>query len=238
MKIDEEIELIDIGIFCRKISALIISDTQLGYEESLNKQGIMIPRRSFEELKARLDSMIKIVEPRKIIINGDIKHEFGSILRSEWKQTLELVDFLKSRADLILIRGNHDTILGPIAEQKDIKIVEYCFEDGYYMVHGHKIPKDLDFKRAKTVIIGHEHPAVTLREGARSEKFKCFLHGRFKDKEIFVLPSCNLLTQGTDILRERLMSPFLDDISDFEVYVVADKILKFGTVENILKESG
>lgn len=235
MGMDEGLEMIDLGIFCRKISTLIISDTQLGYEESLNKQGIMIPRKSFEELKARLAEMIGKVKPKKIIVNGDIKHEFGSISRSEWKQTLELVDFLKSKAELILIRGNHDTVLGPIAEQKDIKIAEHYFEDGYYIVHGHKIPRDLDFKRAKTVIIGHEHPAVILREGARSEKFKCFLHGRFEGKELFVLPSCNLLTHGTDVLRERLMSPFLTDISDFEVYIVADEILKFGTVKELLQ---
>ena len=43
----------------------------------------------------------------------------------------------------------------------------------------------------------------------------------------------NLLTEGTDVLREKLLSPFLNDISDFDVYIVSDEVMKFGKVKNL-----
>ena len=43
MKI-KELELIDLGIYIKKFKALVIADTHIGYEESLNKQGIFIPK--------------------------------------------------------------------------------------------------------------------------------------------------------------------------------------------------
>ena len=62
----------------------------------------------------------------------------------------------------------------------------------------------------------------------RFEKFKCFLKGKYKNKLLIVQPSFNLLTIGTDILKQRLQSPFLKDIKDFEVFIVEDKIYDFG----------
>ena len=92
-----------------------------------------------------------------------------------------------------------------------------------------------DRYQAKTIIIGHEHPAVGLREGTRKETYKCFLKGKFKDKTLIVQPSSNLITMGTNILSKKLLSPFLkQDLSDFEVYVVSDEIMKFGKIKNLL----
>ena len=49
------------------------------------------------------------------------------------------------------------------------------------------------------------------------------------------MPSLNLVTTGTDILENNLLSPFLDKISDFEVYIVSDEILYFGHVKDLKK---
>ena len=62
----------------------------------------------------------------EIIINGDIKHEFGTISEQEWRHTLRLLDFLSRYCDeVILIKGNHDMILGPIAKKRNVKVLEY-----------------------------------------------------------------------------------------------------------------
>jgi metallophosphoesterase superfamily enzyme len=51
---------------------------------------------------------------------------------------------------------------------------------------------------------------------------------------LIVQPSFNLVTEGTDITKERLLSPFLkQDLGDFEVFIVSDKIYKFGKVKDI-----
>ncbi len=231
MNILPDIRIIDLALYLEKHKTLVITDTQIGYEESLNKQGILVPRFQYRDLISRLKNILRQVKPEKIIINGDIKHEFGTISKTEWRYTIRLIDFLAEYGKLFLIKGNHDTILGPIAEKKNIKILDHCLIGDIYLCHGHKLPKD--FKGAKTIIIGHEHPAVTLKDRGRVERYKCFLKGKYKNKNLIVMPSFNLLTEGSDVLIEKLMSPFLKDISDFEVYVVSEEILKFGKVKDL-----
>jgi len=48
------------------------------------------------------------------------------------------------------------------------------------------------------------------------------------------MPSFCLVTEGTDILKEKLLSPFLDqDLKNFDVFVVADKVYDFGKLKNL-----
>ncbi|HIH42424.1 TPA: metallophosphoesterase [Candidatus Woesearchaeota archaeon] len=254
ISINKEIQIIDLCLYLKKYNALVISDIHIGYEEALNKQGILIPRLQFQQTMKRIENLINITlkadkQPRfdLIIINGDLKHEFGRISETEWRQTLKFLDFLSAKTEkIILIKGNHDTILEPIAKKRDIEIAnEYALGNKgsdkdfeYYFCHGDKIPKTEAFKKSKTVIIGHEHPAIALKEDLRVEKFKCFLFGKYKSKNIIVLPSFNPVTEGTDVLKENLLSPFLkQDLSNFEVYVVPDSesVLYFKRIRDILK---
>ena len=83
----------------------------------------------------------------------------------------------------------------------------------------------------ETLIIGHEHPAITLREGRKTEKFKCFLRGRWKGKELIVLPAFNPLMEGTDILTEPAISPLVKQMKRREVFVIgAKEVLNFGKI--------
>jgi len=249
------LKIVDLALYHTKEDILIIGDTHIGYEEALNKQGLFIPRFQFEEIGKRLDNILKKTKKlKKIIINGDIKHEFGTISEQEWRHTLRLLDFLsKYCKDIILIRGNHDTILGPIAKKRNVKIEDSYIiherselgkkkfmkqissqrKNNILIIHGHKIPKQIP-KETKTIIIGHEHPAISLREGPRVETYKCFLKGKWKRYNLIVMPSFNLITEGTDIVKERLLSPFLQqNIESFEAYIIADKIYKFGKLKNL-----
>ena len=164
------------------------------------------------------------------MINGDLKHEFGAISKQEWKETMRLIDYFERKGKLILIKGNHDTILGPIADKKEIKVVDELFVDDILITHGHKIPERL----GDTIIIAHEHPAVNIRSDVRVEKYKCFLKGKYKRKTLIVQPSFNLLLEGTDVNSEDLLSPFLDqDLSNFEIFVVDKKVYDFGKLKNL-----
>ncbi|MFA5175907.1 MAG: metallophosphoesterase [Candidatus Nanoarchaeia archaeon] len=222
----------DLFLYLEKEKILILSDLHIGLEEAMNKQGILLPRFQFQELVKRIEKVFKDLEIKKIIVNGDLKHEFGTISNQEWSQTLKIINILSTKAELILVKGNHDTILGPIAEKKDIKVLEYYKVNDIYICHGHKIPENKDFKNSKLVIIGHEHPAISFKERP-TEKFKCFLVGKYKNKTLIVQPSLNLVSEGTNVTKEKLLSPFLKDLKDFEVFVVEDKIYKFGKLKNI-----
>ena len=240
--ITKDIQIIELALYLTKHKTLIIADTHIGYEESLNKQGILIPRFQFRELIFRLEGIFKKIKSlnsknfqilNTIIINGDIKHEFGTISEQEWRHTLRLIEFLKKHCNtLILIKGNHDTILKPIAKKRNIQITDQVILDNILIAHGHRLIKPQ--KNIQNIIIAHEHPAITLREKTRIETFKCFLKGRYQNKILIVQPSFNLVTHGTDITKEKLISPFLkQNLNNFETWVIADKVYYFGKLKTI-----
>ncbi len=257
MRICDGIEIVDLGL--KVNNTLIICDTHIGFEEALNKQGVFVPRFQFNEIIKRLEKILKNRKIKQIIINGDVKHEFGTISDQEWRHTLKLLDFLSKYSKVTLLKGNHDTILGPIAKKRNVEIKDYYFLETnnqkinkrksilklnkklkkikkILIIHGDKLNKDIEnlIKKADVIIIGHEHPAVSLKEGPRVELYKCFLKGKFKGKIIIVQPSFNLVTEGTDIIKENLLSPFLQqNLNNFNVYIVADKVYDFGKLRNI-----
>ncbi len=225
---------VGLGLWIEKVKALVIADLHLGIEEMFNKQGSLLPRFNFREIKKHLlENIFAKARPELIIINGDLKHEFGMVSEQEWSEVIDMLRFLQSKCSkLVLIRGNHDKILGPIAGWENLELEEEGIlleKSGIFVTHGHQIPKSKAFKKAKTVVIGHEHPAVTIRERYKAELFKAFLVGKFKGKNLVVQPSMNTVSIGSDVRQEKLLSPFLQhDLSEFRVFASADKIYDFG----------
>jgi len=105
------------------------------------------------------------------------------------------------------------------------------------ITHGDIVDRNIAMKSIKNIIIGHEHPSIVLQSGVRSEKYKCFLKGKYKKKILIVMPSSNTLIEGSDVLREKFMSPYLRDISKFEIFAIGDKIYDFGTVKDVIKRT-
>ena len=51
---------------------------------------------------------------------------------------------------------------------------------------------------------------------------------------MIVLPSINPVTIGTDILKEKFISPFMKtNLDDFEVYISDGEIYNFGKVRHL-----
>src|SRR3989338_4376527 len=100
----ENLKFIGKSLYLGKEKILVIADLHLGYKEELEK--------IFEKLKREKRKI------KEIVILGDLKHEFSRISRQEWQETLKLIEILQKKRKLILIKGNHDTILGPIAREK------------------------------------------------------------------------------------------------------------------------
>jgi uncharacterized protein len=233
MHISDNIEIVNLSLWIKDKQILVVSDFHLGYEESLHHKGIFVPKSQINEIIDKLKTILNKVKPRTIIINGDLKHNFGKNLKQEWDDTFKLIDFLKENCkELIFVKGNHDNFLKTIATQKKINVVDEFQTDEILITHGDKI-KEMN-KEIKTIIIGHEHPAISLKDRSKTEKYKCFLKGKYKRKELIVMPSFNPLLEGTDILKDKLLSPFLIDISKFEVFVVGnEEVFDFGKLKDI-----
>jgi len=224
---------VDLATYLPDIKTLIISDLHIGYEEYLSKKGVLVPRRQFKDIIKRLDWITSHVAVEKVILNGDVKHEFGTISQQEWREILRLLEYFEKKdIDVIAVKGNHDTILGPIARKKQLKEVMEVRHKNILITHGDYVPTRL----APIIIMGHEHPAITLREKAKTEKFKCFLKGKFKKSTLIVQPSFNTLTTGTDVTKGEILSPLIGNVDKFEVFIANDKtheVLPFGKIKNL-----
>lgn len=215
---------------------LVISDLHLGYESSLNAAGLMIPRFQYKKILQRLKEISSKTEARKIIVNGDLKHEFSKISKQEYREIEDFIDFLKNEfKEVILIKGNHDNFTPFIAENKGLNVYDHYSLEKFLVLHGDKIPENEI--EEDTIIIGHEHPSIGLRSGERVEKIKCYLKGKWNSKNIIVMPSFNFISEGSDILQSKSISPFLKEVSlhDFEVFGIENfEILHFGKLKDIL----
>ena len=230
-------EIVDLALVIR--NNLIISDLHLGYEEALNAEGIMVPKFQYQKIIARLEKIISRTECSRVIVTGDLKHEFGKITRQEWGETLNFIEFLKKHfEEVILIKGNHDNFTKFIAKKTDLAVYDSFSTGDFLLLHGDKVPANVEKSSENTIIIGHEHPCIGLRSGERLEKIKCFLKGGFKGKNLVVMPSFNFITEGSDVLHEKPLSPFLKNniINDFEVFGVESfEILYFGKIKDIIR---
>ena len=236
------IEIQGLCLYLRNEDTLIFADLHLGYEEELRKIGMLVPCFQYTEVITHLEKVISSIKKggkiARAVINGDLKHEFGRISEQEWSEVVRFLYFLEKHfEEIVLVRGNHDNILGPIAGRKGLSVVDHLFLDkeGIYIAHSQKIPDDVVFKKAKVVIIAHDHPAVSLRDSARTEKVKCFLRGKWKKKTLIQIPSMCFATIGSDPMAEDVLSPFLEkNRESFDAYCVEGlEIFYFGKLRNI-----
>jgi hypothetical protein len=219
MEIIKGVEIVDLSLFIKKQKVLVISDVHLGIEEEYQRKGVLIPKFHMKDLMRHFAFIFSKVKPKRIIITGDLKHEFGGISTQEWRDLLRFFDYLSQHTEhIILLKGNHDPFLGPIAKKRNLEVVKELVLDDMLFVHGDYEPTLS--KKIKTIFMGHEHPAISLREKTKVEKFKCFLRGTYKRRKLLVLPSLNLLIEGTDVLQGQFLSPILKKAGQFEVFVI------------------
>jgi putative SbcD/Mre11-related phosphoesterase len=235
------------ALFFPKKGILVIGDLHLGYEYQLQQSGILIPEMQIKEVLEELKIIFeeirqKSLKLRKIIFIGDIKHSFAY----EWKEKNyfnKIIIFLKNyvkEKDIILIKGNHDTIDYSFSD----KLQDYYITGDLAFCHGHKLFQEVFSKSIKTIVLGHLHPSIILSDSQniKREKYKCFLIGKFRKKEIIVMPSFLTTIEGTTI--NSLEYEYEDYFSiiprkalmNFEVFVVGEKeIYDFGKIKKLIE---
>lgn len=238
IEILDGIEIIDLALYIPSEKTLAMADLHIGYEDSLVRQGVLIPKHHFRDLVTRVEGIFKFLAKTKrevsvVVINGDLKHEFGRISDEEWRNTIKMLDYLLRKGKrVVLVQGNHDKILGPIADKRNVMLVTEFVIGDVAIVHGDKeieLPPSV-----KTIVIGHEHPAVSLDMDLRSETYKCFLCGKWKRRNLIAMPSMNPVTEGSDVRKEKPLSPYLKkDLGNFSVYIVADDVYDFGKLKKL-----
>lgn len=225
------------ALYHPELDLVVISDIHLGLEGSMTSKGSYIPKFQLEDMKEEIKEAREETGAERILVNGDLKNEFSTSY-TEKQEIEEFLEFLSGRFDeVILIRGNHDTILDNTAEKHGLELREKYREDGYLFFHGHE-EVDEDFE---TLIIGHEHPALSLTDDVGvKEKIPCLLYGEVPGGKIVVMPAYSKIANGSDINvmpRQQLLSPILrkNGVSDLKAVGISREagVLEFPEVGKI-----
>ena len=232
-------KIIGPSVYLEESKILIIGDLHIGFEKEIRRNfGNIYLGQEKENLRLLKKILEKVKKIKKIIFLGDATHSF-LYKKNEVEEFKEIIDFLKenTRTEIILIRGNHDLFLKEEMFDKKIKIFDYFIEKDMLFIHGdkksfRKIEKNI-LKKAKYIFLGHFHPAIEIKESIKKEKFKCFLIGKYKEKNYFFLPSFFPFNEGMDIRKNSEINQGL--IKNLEVYVIDEEfnIYNFGKLKNL-----
>ncbi len=221
----------DYGLYLEEERTLVVADLHLGFEGALRRQGVSLPRFQKRHMTERLGTLLERYAPDVLVVDGDFKHEFSRNLKEEWHDVLDVLDFLEGKAELVMVRGNHDNFLKTILSRKGLEL-QQCHQAGPFTIaHGHEIV-DVD----GPLVLGHEHPSMRLRDkiGA-AVSLPCFVA---TDRTI-VLPAFSPLAYGSDILRGPYLSPMLDgeSMGDARLFGLDEKlgIMDFGRISELLQ---
>ncbi len=234
-------------LFFPEKGILAVGDLHLGYEHRLQQSGILVPEQQVKEVIEELKSIFNEIKQRnfklkKIVFIGDIKHSFSY----EWKEKNyfnEVINFLKEHVkyeNIILIKGNHDTIDYSFSD----KLQDYYIEGDLAFAHGHQLFMEILDRKVKTIVIGHLHPSITIsdEQDIKKEKYKCFLVGKFREKETIIMPSFLGTIEGTTVnsLEYEYENYFSiiprKNLMNFEVFIVGEKeVYDFGKIKKLLE---
>ncbi|MCH7567831.1 MAG: metallophosphoesterase [Nanoarchaeota archaeon] len=242
---------------------LVVGDLHLGYEGSLHESGYNVPINLYKETIKDFDKIFDYIRNNKkvklskqtvgevglddnnlrsggvvdkVVILGDLKHEFGKILKDEWKEISDLLDYLKEKCKkIIIVKGNHDVIIEPITKKKKVGVLDYWIYHNYCFLHGDRDFSDIYDREIKYWIIGHGHPAISLRDKVKTEKYKCFLVGKYKGKKVIIVPSFFHVTEGSDVRDYDLGLAWNFELKKFGVKIVGEnlEVLDFGELRKL-----
>ena len=210
---------------------VVLGDLHLGYERALEQEGMYIPRINTDSIRDALNDILCRYEPARVVLLGDVKHDFKRAGFEEKREVRRIVGLLGEAAETVVVKGNHDNYIQNIISDLGILAVDSIDIMGYRLEHGH-----VD-SGVRPVIIGHEHPSVRIPGSVGGGmKIQCFVHA--KKDGVIVLPPFSPFSSGNDLVldKECVMAPALknSDFASAEIYGVTDMgLMDLGTLRDL-----
>jgi DNA ligase-associated metallophosphoesterase len=187
------------ALFWKEKNLLLISDVHLGKVSHFRKHGVAIPNDAILENFKRLNTIVEVFAPKKLIFLGDLFH---SSKNQEWNLFEEWVSCCVS--EITLVAGNHDIINKKHYTQIKVNVVQFLEIDDFLLTH-HPTEKEGFFNFS-----GHIHPGVILRGlGGQSLKLRCF----YQNKNQMILPAFGEFTG------KHIVKPTQEDV----IYAIANE---------------
>jgi putative phosphoesterase len=203
----------------RRERLLLLADTHVGYEVELRRvKGVNVMSQT-RRLVEKVLELADLHNVTAVVILGDVKHELP-VPRESVDEVRTFLTSLAKKLPLLLIPGNHDSLLQEVASGiggVEVAPTRGVLTDKFLLVHGHVKPAKQDLEKADVVIMGHTHPAVVIRDDIgyavkepavlkiRTSRTKMCraLYGepckRRAQLKIVVLPASHPLITGVDV---------------------------------------
>ncbi len=190
---------------------LIIADLHVGIEREFWRAGVRASGLS-RRVGERVEEILGRTRPKRIVIVGDFKHNIPDFTQREAEEVRRIAEMIASQGELLIVKGNHDGDIEKILPWAPVYPGSGMEIEGIYVLHGHARPAE-DALGAKLLVMGHLHPAVTLRHRFGRVQKKAFVVGEWKGIPIIVLPALSPLFVGMDVtVPENRIGPIGKDL--------------------------
>jgi DNA ligase-associated metallophosphoesterase len=174
------------AIFWKDKKMLLIADVHLGKVAHFRKHGAPVPANAAYKNLEKLTEISNHFQPGTICFLGDLFH---SKLNEEWQDFEKWTEYTK--AEIILISGNHDIIPQYLYEELGIKVFDELLLDSFLLTHH---PTEI---KGTFNLCGHVHPGIKMKGvGRQYLRFACF----YKTLNSLILPAFGNFT-GKHILK-------------------------------------
>ncbi|MEB3806601.1 MAG: metallophosphoesterase [Desulfurococcales archaeon] len=216
------------AVYVEWLDMFVIADLHLGFEEAMASTGVFLPRVQLRNAVRLLESLSMVKPGARLVVAGDVKHAFHTLTRQERIELVKLVRSVEALGfrELVVVRGNHDNYVKNVLAPLGVEVVEPLLDlgKGVIVAHGHKkIDQDYEL-----VVMGHEHPAITVSVGGGRSKFPVFLMVPLKDGgQALVLPPSGSYQVGNVVSTDRssYLSPVIRErgVVEDAVPVIVDE---------------
>jgi hypothetical protein len=231
-------------VYFADIDTIAVADLHLGQEGVMaEREGIAVPKVQLKQILAQLEAIVRGQPASRLAIVGDLRPGFG---RLSVHEIVEIRAFLgackKWFTEVLVLRGNHDNYIARLAEHAGTEFVPEKVLGRTLFHHGDAMPEAGD-GAFDTLVIGHEHPAITMRRGRIAEKAKAIAYGevrfRGRKKRLVVLPAMSPLAAGTALNEcDGFLSPILRavDVDRLKVLALVEgEVLAFPELGKVKK---
>lgn len=156
------------ALYWPRMRWLVVSDLHLGKAAHFRKGGIPLPEGNDAATLQRLDIVLDVFQPERLLILGDLFH---SSHNNNWELFTQWA--LQQRAQLHLVMGNHDVLADRRYSEAGLQVCTDTLEERPF-VFGHD---PVEHPGCYT-LGGHIHPGVHLTSKGRQHlRLPCFSFG-------------------------------------------------------------
>jgi putative SbcD/Mre11-related phosphoesterase len=218
----------DLGLDARRAAwlsdfqTLAIADLHLGYAWAHRHAGQLLPLTVPDDILPRALELVENYGARRLVILGDIVHR-AVALPAIKDELCAFFGELADRVELVFLGGNHDRGLNALLRECRLPIQTGAELPLGRFLLAHGDTTSVDRAGAELLIMGHEHPAISLSdEAAGSAKCPCFL----VSDSVLILPAFSRWAAGSNVRNGTFLSAAASAANFTRaVAIVADKLV-------------